>query len=287
MENGERAPRRPSDDGRGLLSFSTFSWVSARWVEELHSWRATGGGIIPLPLSALTSWMFPNYFAPGAILFIILGLGSLSVVHLTWRRHWVAPWLAIAVRGALLIWLFVEIAVGYPNEPPLQALYLALGGDRLAASGERSHSSADTVMRGEPVVRHREHDPNSRSSRRITLDSRWALGRFFASVAATALTQPFKLFERCCQHLVQLKNRLPRDTAATAGFPSIAPSSTRQATTTLSRPDRSLRSSKPSGSEDYRLPHSLVIGSRCPTMTVLFMPARGCVKCAIVIDRAD
>ena len=36
--------------------------------------------------------------------------------------------LSVAVGGALLIWLIVEIViVGYSNEPPLQAWYLGLG----------------------------------------------------------------------------------------------------------------------------------------------------------------
>jgi len=43
-------------------------------------------------------------------------------------RHRLAPLLACATGGALIIWLAVEIAiVGYSNKPPLQALYLALG----------------------------------------------------------------------------------------------------------------------------------------------------------------
>jgi hypothetical protein len=34
----------------------------------------------------------------------------------------------LAVGGALLVWLFVEIAVvGYADDPPLQAVYLGLG----------------------------------------------------------------------------------------------------------------------------------------------------------------
>jgi uncharacterized membrane protein len=65
---------------------------------------------------------------PCAILFAILGVGPLVAAGLAWRRHPLAPRLAVATGGALLIWLFVEIAiVGYTNHPPLQALYLGLG----------------------------------------------------------------------------------------------------------------------------------------------------------------
>jgi hypothetical protein len=86
------------------------------------------GEIIPLPVSALTGSPFGDYFAPGAILFAILGLGPLGAALLAWRRHLMAPFLACAVGGALLVWLVVEIAiVGYSNNPPLQPLYLGLG----------------------------------------------------------------------------------------------------------------------------------------------------------------
>lgn len=87
------------------------------------------GEIIPLPVSALIGSPFANYFAPGAILFAVLGIGPLAAATLAWRRHPVAPLLAFfMVGGALLIWLVVEIAiVGYANDPPLQALYFGLG----------------------------------------------------------------------------------------------------------------------------------------------------------------
>jgi hypothetical protein len=86
------------------------------------------GEILPLPVSALAGSPFADYFAPGAILFAVLGLGPLGAAVLAWRRHPIAPFLAFAVGVALLIWLVVEIAiVGYASDPPLQAVYLALG----------------------------------------------------------------------------------------------------------------------------------------------------------------
>jgi len=88
----------------------------------------TNGEILPLPISALKGSPFANYFAPGAILFTILGLGPLGAAILAWRRHPVAPFMTVTVGGALLVWIAVEIAiVGYSNEPPLQAFYLVLG----------------------------------------------------------------------------------------------------------------------------------------------------------------
>jgi hypothetical protein len=86
------------------------------------------GEILPLPLSALEGSPFTDYFAPGLILFTVLGLGSLLVAFLAWRANAWAPILTVTVGGALLIWLLVEIAVvGYSNDPPLQPFYLALG----------------------------------------------------------------------------------------------------------------------------------------------------------------
>jgi hypothetical protein len=71
---------------------------------------------------------FADYTVPGAILFIVIGLGPLAAAVLTWRRHRLSPLLACATGGALIVWLAVEISiVGYSNRPPLQAFYLALG----------------------------------------------------------------------------------------------------------------------------------------------------------------
>lgn len=86
------------------------------------------GEVIPLPLSALEGSPFTTYAIPGAILFAVLGVGPLVVGWLSLRGSRSAPVLALAVGGALVIWIIVEIAiVGYSNKPPLQALYLALG----------------------------------------------------------------------------------------------------------------------------------------------------------------
>jgi len=113
--------------------------ATAIGLEILLGTGAIGGGlalmagpngeILPLPVAALSGSPFADYFAPGAILFTIIGLGPLGAAILAWRRHPVAPLLAFAVGVALLVWLVVEIElVGYSNDPPLQALYLGLGG---------------------------------------------------------------------------------------------------------------------------------------------------------------
>lgn len=86
------------------------------------------GEIIPLPLSALKGSPFETYFAPGLILFCVLGLSPLAAAQLAWRRHPLAPIAALGIGVALLIRMAVEIAiVGYTNSPPLQPFYLLLG----------------------------------------------------------------------------------------------------------------------------------------------------------------
>lgn len=86
------------------------------------------GEILHMPLSILAGSPFADFFIPGLILFSVLGIGPLVVAVLTLRAHPWAPLLTIAVGGALLIWLFVEISIiGYADNPPVQLLYLVLG----------------------------------------------------------------------------------------------------------------------------------------------------------------
>jgi hypothetical protein len=119
---------------RGMTRFAAASLV----LEVLLSVGALGGGLVlivaprgeimPLPLSALAGSPFETYLGPGLILFTVLGLGPLIAARLAWIRHPLAPLAAAVVGAALLIWVAVEIAIiGYSNEPPLQAIYLALG----------------------------------------------------------------------------------------------------------------------------------------------------------------
>ena len=112
--------------------------VSAIGLEIFLGVGAIGGGaalmlgprgeIIPLPISALAGTPFGSYLVPGLILFTVLGVGPLGAAALAWRRHPIAPSLALGVGLALLIWIAVQIAlIGYSSDPPLQAVYLVLG----------------------------------------------------------------------------------------------------------------------------------------------------------------
>ncbi len=112
--------------------------VSAIGLELFLGVGAIGGGaalvlgprgeIIPLPVSALAGTPFGTYLVPGLILFTVLGVGPLGAAALAWRRHPIAPWLALGVGLALLIWIAAQIAfIGYSADPPLQAFYVLLG----------------------------------------------------------------------------------------------------------------------------------------------------------------
>lgn len=134
-----RRPDAPAlDPERSMRPILSRSAVTAIVLEAFLGVGALGGGIalmagpngeiLLLPESALAGSPFANYFAPGAILFVLLGIGPLVAAVLAWRRHPIAPLLACMAGGALLIWLTVQIAIiGYSNDPPLQAFYLGLG----------------------------------------------------------------------------------------------------------------------------------------------------------------
>lgn len=134
-----RHPRAARDVGGTLLAATRLDrWaVTAIALEIFLGIGAIGGGlalmagphgeVLPLPVSALDGSPLSDYFLPGAILFTILGTGPLGAAILAWRRP-VAPMLTVAMGGALLVWLVVQIAIiGYSNDPPLQAGYFVLG----------------------------------------------------------------------------------------------------------------------------------------------------------------
>jgi hypothetical protein len=86
------------------------------------------GEILPLPVSALAGSPFDSYLVPGLILLMVLGIGPLVVALLSWRGSSSAPFLAVGIGLALLIWLAVQIAIiGFSLNPPLQPIYLVLG----------------------------------------------------------------------------------------------------------------------------------------------------------------
>lgn len=86
------------------------------------------GGMIGLPLEWLEGSLFPDYLVPGLTLVTILGLFPLAVA-LALVKGWSWGVIgSIAVGGALIIWMLVEIlVVGYQSEPPLQVVFGSVG----------------------------------------------------------------------------------------------------------------------------------------------------------------
>ena len=66
------------------------------WGGGITLMAGPNGEILPRLVPALAGSAFPAYFAPGAILLAILGLGPLAAAILARRRHPLAPFLMFA-----------------------------------------------------------------------------------------------------------------------------------------------------------------------------------------------
>jgi hypothetical protein len=86
------------------------------------------GNALQMPLTLLEGSPFDDYFIPGLILLVILGIFPLVVLIGVVRGRTTA-WLGSIVIGlALLVWIGVEIfMIGYHNKPPLQLIYGVVG----------------------------------------------------------------------------------------------------------------------------------------------------------------
>lgn len=107
----------------GLL----FQGLSGLYGGGALVWDPTGT-LLQMPLDLLEGSPFATYRIPGLILFTVLGIGPMVVAVELWRQRTWAWYGAIAVSGALLIWIAVEVwMIGYHAEPPLQLIYGTLG----------------------------------------------------------------------------------------------------------------------------------------------------------------
>lgn len=83
---------------------------------------APSGRLVGLSPAPLDGTLLSDFFVPGLILFVVFGLGSAVASYgLYTRRRW--GWLAgVAVAGSLLLWILVEVVVGFHR----QTIYLNL-----------------------------------------------------------------------------------------------------------------------------------------------------------------
>ena len=86
------------------------------------------GKMLDIPLRWLDGSPFPDYLIPGIILAAVLGIYPLIIFPgLLKRKEWALTG-ARNLGFALIIWIITEIVViGYQPQPPLQAVYGALG----------------------------------------------------------------------------------------------------------------------------------------------------------------
>ncbi len=86
------------------------------------------GASMSIPLRWLEGSPFQTCLIPGIVLFTVLGLFPLVCFVGLLKRSRLAWFGALLIAVALLIWILVEILViGYQTQPPLQAIYGAVG----------------------------------------------------------------------------------------------------------------------------------------------------------------
>jgi hypothetical protein len=86
------------------------------------------GQSLNMPLSLLKHSPFRDYFIPGLILFLVLGLFPVIVYYGLWIGNRWAWFGTLSIGIGLLIWIGVEIVmIGYQPTPPLQLVYGIVG----------------------------------------------------------------------------------------------------------------------------------------------------------------
>ena len=97
-----------------------------------------------IPLEALKNSPFPNYFIPGLVLLLVIGVGHVFSGIVTFLRHRYAGSLAVFLGAFLAVYLMVEVwFMGVVNFS--QPLYFLLGatelilGLKLSRAGKTDH----------------------------------------------------------------------------------------------------------------------------------------------------
>lgn len=81
------------------------------------------GAIVSLSTAPLEGTPFDDFLLPGIVLFVVFGIGPANVSYGLYTRRWWG-WLAgVGVAVALVVWVFVEVAVGFTRP----TIYLNLG----------------------------------------------------------------------------------------------------------------------------------------------------------------
>lgn len=117
----------------------------------------TGSGGMGIPLSVLDGTPFDSFLWPGVILAVVVGgTQALAVILQLMRAEW-APFAAAVAGFALVIWMFVEVAL-LPGIGYLQLVYFGAGILQLALLtamlGVLPAASARTRGATVPRVRH-------------------------------------------------------------------------------------------------------------------------------------
>lgn len=84
------------------------------------------GSSLDLSLDILRDTPFTDYYVPGLLLFIFIGLFHVAGVITTWIRLRIAGSIAVFLGLILLFWIIIQVAmIGYASL--LQPLYFILG----------------------------------------------------------------------------------------------------------------------------------------------------------------
>jgi menaquinone-dependent protoporphyrinogen oxidase len=82
------------------------------------------GSLLQLPLSVLTHSPFQDFFVPGLLLILVVGLGNTASAALHLLRRDSAPFASLASGFTLLVWMAAEVVILRQVEPIQAALVL-------------------------------------------------------------------------------------------------------------------------------------------------------------------
>jgi len=84
------------------------------------------GQLVQVPRGWIEATVFGSYVVPGLYLLLVNGLGMLVLAFLSFRCHWLAPWLTGTLGVGLIVWILVEILL-LPETMVLTWVFLVTG----------------------------------------------------------------------------------------------------------------------------------------------------------------